>query len=700
MEFCGAALRVAMAAAPGGDGARPFLVIPEVELIFETGLPAPIPGGFGKVVQARYQGYLVAVKSVRTSLAASGRRLPSAAAVAADERAQLEQEIRVLARLRHPSLVAMLGVCYPASAPGEVWLVEELAECDLADFIDELAGRGRGLTLEHVCKLGLDIARGMAFMHGSGFSHNDLKANNVLLCKGSAAICDFGLVRAFTASLPRRHPSVGGAVGTLPYMAPENFSGRHPFYRRPTADVFSLGCILYEMATGQCPFAAESGSWGIAEWHSAVCVEGRRPALDGLDASLRALIARCWAANPAERPAAPELVTALTALYVGGRAQDADVAVLRRLVSACSRHGIRPDYIRALRNLEAFDIVLIADDSGSMAQESSQGDGTATTRWGELRDVARVVVDIAAAVDQDGLDVFFLNREELKNVVEPGAVLARFNDPPRGGTPLTSTLKRALHAKGMQLCGETAALAPGTRRSGKRLLFIIATDGEPDSDEGGAPGFTAALRALPENCFVQLVACTDDEEAVAWMDQLDGQVRYVDVNDDYHSERAQVLAAQGGGFAFSRADYIVKVLLVRQRPLVPRTPCLPPSPSHNHAPTHPIFFPPLSPPQRAPLTLSLTSWTRGPCPRGCCPSLTPPSPPSPGERACTTGAATLLAAAAAAAAAAVAAAAVAAAAAAGAEGLRRARGRARERGSLCLAVQCAILLFVTTRGPR
>jgi hypothetical protein len=422
------------------------------------------------------------------------------------------------------------------------------------------------MTPEHVYKLGLDVARGMAFMHSHGFSHNDLKANNVLLCKGCAVVCDFGLVRAFTASLPRRAQSVGGAVGTLPYMAPENFSGKHPYYRRPTADVFSLGCILYEMATGQCPFAAECGSWGIAEWYSAVCVEGRRPPLDGLDANLRALIARCWAANPAERPEAPALVAELTALYVGGRAPDADVAVLRRLVSACARHGIRPDYIRALRNLEAFDIVLIADDSGSMALEASQGDGaTRTTRWGELRDVARVVVDIAAALDQDGLDVFFLNRGELKGVVEPGPVLARFENEPEGGTPLASTLARALHAKGYQFSGEAAALAPGTRRSGKRLLFLIATDGVPDTDEGGVPAFTAALRALPENCFVQLVACTDDEAAVAWMDELDGQVRYVDVNDDYHSERAQVLAAQGGGFTFSRGDYIAKVLLVRLR---------------------------------------------------------------------------------------------------------------------------------------
>jgi hypothetical protein len=143
----------------------------------------------------------------------------------------------------------------------------------------------------------------------------------------------------------------------------------------------------------------------------------------------------------------------------------------------------------------------------------------------------------------------------------------------------------------MQLCGETAALAPGTRRSGKRLLFIIATDGVPDYDEGGVSAFTAALRALPENCFVQLLACTDDEEAVAWMDQLDGQVRYVDVNDDYHSERMQVMAAQGGGYSFSRADYIVKVLLVRQRPLGSLTPCPPFSPFHDHTHLSPPSLP-------------------------------------------------------------------------------------------------------------
>ncbi len=548
--------------------------------------PNSPPSPLWQVVQARFRGFLVAVKSVRPSkgtrrrgeglsavagLAASGGGGGGGAASPA-ERAQLEQEIGALARLKHTNIVTMLGVCYPGSAPGEVWLVEELAECDVSDFLDELVGRGKGMTPEHVFKLGLDVARGMAFMHTSGFSHNDLKCSNILLCKGTAVVCDFGLVAAFTKSLAGKR-TVGGALGTFAYMAPENFSASHAFYRKPTADVYSYGCVLYEMATGQCPFEEESGgAWGMPEYYTAVCVEQRRPGLQAVASpELRAVIAQCWAHDPAARPNAAALVATLTALHVRsapGPPGAGEVEAVRKLVAACQRHGIRPEYIRALRNLEAFDIILIADDSGSMARSNTQGDGRVTTRFGELQDAARVVVDIAAAVDQDGCDVYFLNRPDVVGARDPAPVLARFAAPPSGSTPLTATLTRALHAKGYRLSTEAAGSGGGggggggagalPPPSGKRLLFLIATDGVPDD---GVADFTAALRALPENCFVQLMAVTDDEAAVGWMNELDGQVRFVDVNDDYESERREVLAKQGAGFAFTRGDYIAKVLL-------------------------------------------------------------------------------------------------------------------------------------------
>jgi hypothetical protein len=279
-----------------------------------------------------------------------------------------------------------------------------------------------------------------------------------------------------------------------------------------------------------------------------VAARGLRPALDGVEPpALRALIARCWGA-PAERPSAAALARELVALHTGAAAAAAqppqDLPALRRLVDVCRYHGVRPDYVRALRNLEAFDIVVIADDSGSMAADIKQGDGAESTRWAELKGIAQVVVELAAALDDDGCDVYFLNRPDARSVRDAAAVEGRFAAEPSGGTPLTETLARALRDKGLRLADEApaggaagggaaaAAAAVAERAAGagpaKRVLFLIATDGVP---HGGPEKFVAALQRLPDNCYVQLVAVTDDDSVVAWMNQADERVRWVDVND-------------------------------------------------------------------------------------------------------------------------------------------------------------------------
>jgi serine/threonine protein kinase len=522
--------------------------IAEADLVFEQGLPVCPVGGFGRVVAARLRGRLVAVKSVKPEAPRGGqrKRLTEGAAVglatgrgeslaSSEAGRQLAAELAALTALKHPNIVCLVGVCYPSGVnSGQVWCVEELADGDLDDLMGELEDAGRRLTTSHILKLSLDMARGMHFMHASGKSHNDLKSANVLICKGSAILADFGLVHAFTQSFAGAAAiTTAGPVGTANYMAPENMSGRDPNYRKAPADVFSFGCILYEMASGKRPW--EDERWGMVEIMGAVLMRGERPSLAGLDATLSGIISRCWHADPAARPTAAALVSELTQLYAPKSieaAQGAELEAVRALVEACSRNGIRQEYVRSLRNLEAFDIVLICDDSSSMALENTQGDGNKTTRWNELKETAKLVVDIAAAVDQDGADVYFLNRPALRSVKNAAAVAACFKDPPDGSTPLTRTLTQALHDKGYLLSTEAAARGAGatpTRTPDKRLLFIICTDGEPDE---GSPAFISTLRALPENCYVQLLAVTDDKDAVGWMNQdMDGQTRNVDVND-------------------------------------------------------------------------------------------------------------------------------------------------------------------------
>jgi len=229
-------------------------------------------------------------------------------------------------------------------------------------------------------------------------------------------------------------------------------------------------------------------------------------------------------------------------------------ARLVKLREVCGRYEIRLDFAAKLRQLESFDIVLLLDDSGSMATaatavDASPGDdtfGRRATRWSELQRYCNTVVDLAAALDADGIDVRFLNRPGFSRVANMAQVAPAFA-PPSGGTPLATAVSGILREKA-QVIAE------------RKLLLVIATDGEP-SDAGGISGFTQVLRDRPANVYVSIVACTDDEASIGYLSKLDRDIPRIDVCDDFQSERREILAAQGRAFRFSFGDYVVKSLL-------------------------------------------------------------------------------------------------------------------------------------------
>ena len=215
---------------PTHNPSLPSPPTPESELIFEAGRPPIGDGSFGQVVAARYKpvgspadypGRLVAVKSIKVRLERGQRAIPEA------ERGLFLTEVKALGAVKHLNIVTLYGVCYHAD--GVISIVEELADCDLLDAIAAVRQKTPGATLppDLQLKYALDIARGVAYMHANKVVHCDLKPDNVLLCKGTAVLCDFGLVHAFNSTLKGRGGSAAtltcGAVGTLPYMAPENF---------------------------------------------------------------------------------------------------------------------------------------------------------------------------------------------------------------------------------------------------------------------------------------------------------------------------------------------------------------------------------------------------------------------------------------------------------------------------------------------
>eukprot|EP01062_Namystynia_karyoxenos_P083523 TRINITY_DN9614_c0_g1_i1.p1 TRINITY_DN9614_c0_g1~~TRINITY_DN9614_c0_g1_i1.p1 ORF type:complete len:433 (+),score=140.89 TRINITY_DN9614_c0_g1_i1:77-1300(+) len=208
--------------------------------------------------------------------------------------------------------------------------------------------------------------------------------------------------------------------------------------------------------------------------------------------------------------------------------------------------------VAAAADLEAlarYDIVFLVDDSGSMNQVEVTN-GVRQSRWQEMRDTLGALIEFATYFDDDGTDVYFLNRPPIEGVTDSkDERLQRcFAQRPSGTTPLTSRFR------------ELAAKRAG---GAKPLLIVMATDGQPDT--GPADFVQAARQVMGGRADVRLavMACTQDDRAVRWLNQLDDDPQIgskVDVCDDYESERREVLQT-GKVRQFLISDYYVKALL-------------------------------------------------------------------------------------------------------------------------------------------
>jgi hypothetical protein len=202
-----------------------------------------------------------------------------------------------------------------------------------------------------------------------------------------------------------------------------------------------------------------------------------------------------------------------------------------------------------------YDIVLVLDDSGSMAIID---EGCSQSRWEELHDSVKLIIPLAACFDKDGLDVHFLNRAAISQV----STLADKNfeeamsKPPEWGapTPLTEKL-RFIFDERLRMARVDPALGE------KKVLFMIFTDGEP---AGGRQAFIQTLRDVLENrdiqCFCQIMACTGRDSAeLKWLDEIDEQIQKLDVTDDFITEKKKAEAS--GSTNFTRGDWLLKAML-------------------------------------------------------------------------------------------------------------------------------------------
>lgn len=240
---------------------------------------------------------------------------------------------------------------------------------------------------------------------------------------------------------------------------------------------------------------------------------------------------------------------------------DSEHQRLEKFREIMERYEIGPTFASKLRQLEGYDVVVIADDSGSMSSPvdvpSSNPYAAARTRWDELKETVTIVSELAALLDRDGIDLYFLNRAPIKGLLpsrEGNALLSdRFASPPRGFTPLTRALRQVLTDKKSSLLE-------------KKLLILVATDGLPTDERGnddraGLKRFLGTERQPVDRIPVTILAVTDDDQTMEFLNSLDAQLQFFDVVDDFKSEREEILRVQGKSFHFTKGDWVVKALL-------------------------------------------------------------------------------------------------------------------------------------------
>jgi serine/threonine protein kinase len=246
-------------------------------------------GGMGEVYRARDPrlGRDVAVKVLLRQVASDPERM-----------ARFQREARAVAALNHPHIVTIFSV---EEAEGRQFLTMELIE---GEPLDRVISAG-GLPAEQIVEIARALADALAAAHEKGIVHRDLKPANVMLTQdGRVKVLDFGLAKdvreANAGELARTsegNTQVGMVMGTPAYMSPEQISGRSLDHR---TDIFSLGVVMHEMATGRPPF--EGGS--SAELVSAILRDTPAPVTDirsDLPADLARIIRRCLEKQPQHR---------------------------------------------------------------------------------------------------------------------------------------------------------------------------------------------------------------------------------------------------------------------------------------------------------------------------------------------------------------------------------------------------------------
>ena len=202
------------------------------------------------------------------------------------------REIEILARLNHTNI---LGLIDSGEADGLLYFVMPFVAG--ASLRDRLEGEGQ-LPIEDAIRIGVEVADALGYAHGLEIVHRDIKPENILFVAGHAVLSDFGIARAVSEAKGAGLTRTGLSVGSPNYMSPEQATGADESDAR--SDLYSLGCVMYEMVGGEPPYSGPS-SVAVLSRHLHADIPSVSIIRPNTPPQLEAIIQKALAKAPADR---------------------------------------------------------------------------------------------------------------------------------------------------------------------------------------------------------------------------------------------------------------------------------------------------------------------------------------------------------------------------------------------------------------
>ncbi len=251
------------------------------------------------------------------------KRMHSRMLADAEDVARFQREMRLAARMQHPNIMTLFTTGTDNGLP---FMVMEYLEGQ------DLAKASRSWNAEQAARIGRDTCAALEYAHAMGVVHRDIKPGNLFLCDtGQVKVTDFGIAKAVSGT---SLTATGTLVGTLPYMAPEQWLGETAAFSN---DIWATGCVLYELLSGQPPRTYASAADYMAAAARGEAVPPLRPNASTPPWLTDAIMAMLQP-DPRHRPSAAECVQLLSATS----ARFQEPATLRRPIPAAAYSPTEP----------------------------------------------------------------------------------------------------------------------------------------------------------------------------------------------------------------------------------------------------------------------------------------------------------------------------------------------------------------------